>query len=123
MLWRQGDVFIERILSVPRGAVRRPDLLLAEGEITGHSHRIADPDAATLYSLGNQLLLVVHRDGAKVVHEEHGPIELTPGNYRVWKQREYDPHIGRLARPLSASDPLAAWARPVSDGYSRPVWD
>jgi len=30
-----------------------------------------------------------------VVHEEHGPISLEPGTYRVWIQREYSPEAIR----------------------------
>ena len=35
------------------------------------------------------ILVYVVADQARVVHEEHGPIELGKGNYRVWRQREY----------------------------------
>jgi hypothetical protein len=122
MLWRQGDVFIERIWAIPRGAVRRRDLVLAEGELTGHSHRIVDRESATLYEFRqNELLLVVHGCGATVVHEEHGPIELAPGNYRVWRQREFDPAGPWPGR--SPKDGGAFGIQPAATGSSRVVFD
>ncbi len=30
-------------------------------------------------------------ESATVTHEEHGPIRLEKGSYRVWRQREYVP--------------------------------
>jgi hypothetical protein len=33
-----------------------------------------------------------------VVHEEHRPITLTSGYYRVWRQREYSPEEIRVVR-------------------------
>jgi len=121
MLWRQGDVFIERILAIPRNAVPRRDMVLSEGEVTGHSHRILDRESATLYNwLPNQLVLAVHASGATIVHEEHGPIELAPGNYRVWRQREFDPDSwpGR-----SQADGSGFGLRPGVSDLSRMVRD
>ena len=45
-LYRHGDVLIAEVGSIPKGAVKRPHLVLAEGEMTGHSHRIAEPGTA-----------------------------------------------------------------------------
>src|SRR3989304_3582392 len=44
MQYRQGDVFIEEVASIPEGARRVPALngryVIAEGEATGHAHTI-----------------------------------------------------------------------------------
>ena len=37
-------------------------------------------------------MFVKAKKGAKIVHEEHGTIELEPGLYEVIRQREYDPN-------------------------------
>ncbi len=99
-MWRQGDVFIERVTEIP-SQVRAhplPHVTLVHGELTGHSHRIADPRTATLFSAGMMFYLDVHADSATVVHEEHGPIALEHGLYRVWRQREYSPEAIRVVR-------------------------
>jgi hypothetical protein len=40
---------------------------------------------------GDHLFLHVLADAAAIVHQEHGPIALPRGTYRVWGQREYIP--------------------------------
>jgi hypothetical protein len=91
MLWRQGDVLIAAIEAIPQGARPRPAPVLAWGEVTGHSHRLADPAAARLWESGAGLFLEVTAPAAAIVHEEHHPIALPLGLYRVWTQREYAP--------------------------------
>jgi hypothetical protein len=91
MLWRQGDVFIETADFIPANAIRQPDVVLADGEVTGHRHRVEDAAAAALFRHSGQMYLEVISPEAAIVHEEHGPIKLPRGTYRVWRQREYVP--------------------------------
>jgi len=100
-MWRQGDVFIRRIEAIPE-RVRRsrlPHGILAHGELTGHSHRLEEPQSAVLFqgatTIG-EFYLDVPDSGARIVHEEHGPIDLPTGLYRVWRQREYHPRGTRV---------------------------
>jgi hypothetical protein len=44
-----------------------------------------------VFQNGDNLFLRVVADSARIVHQEHGPISLPRGLYRVWKQREYNP--------------------------------
>lgn len=89
--YRHGDVGLSVVDALPKGAQqqqRKGDLILAEGEVTGHAHRIADR-RVTLWSVGEQRYIEVGTDGAVLDHEEHGPITLEPGTYEVLQQREY----------------------------------
>jgi len=88
---RQGDVFLIATADLPRaGRVeRRP--ILAEGEVTGHAHRLEDPASGQVFSVGSELYLEVTSDSATIVHEEHGPVTLPRGGYAVRIQREYSP--------------------------------
>ena len=90
-IWRQGDVFLILTEEVPAGqrTPRRP--VLAEGEVTGHAHRLEDPASGHVFSVGTNLYLEVVADTATIVHEEHGPVTLPRGNYSVRIQREYSP--------------------------------
>lgn len=90
-LYRHGDVLIAAVAALPAGAVPRSGVVLAHGEHTGHSHRIRETGAASLYAYGKDLYLLVSAPSATLVHEEHRPIELPVGVYRVWQQREYTP--------------------------------
>jgi hypothetical protein len=93
-LYRQGDVLIRRIDSLPKKkAVKRNSGLLVEGETTGHAHRIAEVELehAEVLEIGEMLYLRVGKEGVRIVHEEHDTITLPPGHYEVVRQREYSP--------------------------------
>jgi hypothetical protein len=97
-MWRQGDIFITPVGSIPTNTQPRPHAGLAEGEVTGHSHRIKEPGVARLFTHPEALYLEVTAERATVAHEEHGPITLPRGTYRVWRQREYSPEAVRPVR-------------------------
>jgi hypothetical protein len=94
-LYRHGDVLVSLIDGIPPAAKLRPHLVLAEGEVTGHMHRIAEPGSAKLFQEFSRMYLRVVAEHATLVHPEHGPITLPRGDYRVWRQREYSPQAIR----------------------------
>lgn len=57
VLYRHGDVLVSGVETIPTEAVRRPHLVLAEGEMTGHSHRIGEAGSAQLYQLEGVMYL------------------------------------------------------------------
>jgi hypothetical protein len=93
--YRQGDVLLVRLdrtlgpdsalTPVPRTDGRR---VLASGEATGHAHAI-ESDLAELLQDRNGRLYLRLRGGCELTHEEHSPIRLEVGVYRVVRQREY----------------------------------
>jgi hypothetical protein len=101
-MWRQGDIFIQTVAAIPEAMRSRPlpHGILVHGEVTGHSHRLENPRAASLFagSVAGELFLDVPAGGTRIVHEEHGPIELKQGLYRIWRQREYTPAGIRVVR-------------------------
>lgn len=90
-IWRHGDVIIASTEELPEGAKKRNNVVLAYGEITGHSHRIEDASTAETFEHDGMVYLRVTAPKARLVHEEHDTIELPQGVYRVWQQREYSP--------------------------------
>jgi hypothetical protein len=89
--YRQGDVFIIPITARPKGDAQTRRPVLAEGEVTGHAHRLEKQSQGEVFAIGEQLFLDVLGDSATIVHEEHGPITLPHGLYEVRIQREYVP--------------------------------
>jgi len=93
-IYRQGDVLIRRVASIPASAKPTPRdngrVILAYGEVTGHAHQIADPDAVgaelTVAEAATFLRLTKK---AQLVHEEHATLDLPAGTYQVIRQREY----------------------------------
>lgn len=97
-MFRQGDVLIIEVepaavpacAPVPRD--RRGRMVLARGEATGHAHVVGGPGLRLLADLDDpeRMFVDVPQHG-RVTHEEHGPITLPAGLYRVVRQREYIP--------------------------------
>ena len=108
-IFAQGDLLIERVEDVlPSGAEVHPTadgaVVLAEGEATGHRHAIYD--AVTMFrddGLARDIpgglyighVLVVG-DSARIQHDEHAPIDLPKGTWRVRRQRELEPRDVRI---------------------------
>ena|SRR2546426_1823709 len=88
-VYRHGDILVAPVETIPSHARPRSGLVLAHGEVTGHSHRVETEGRAQLLELGGLLFLNIEGQSAKLVHEEHDTIVLPPGAYRVWRQREY----------------------------------
>ena len=97
-LWRQGDVLIKAVKSIPKNSRTRSGAVLVRGEATGHSHRLQNKDVGELFEADNKLYLRVLADEAVIVHEEHGPVHLPKGEYEIWQQREYSPAAIRTIR-------------------------
>jgi hypothetical protein len=98
-LWRQGDIIIQECPALPEGRTVRKGRMIAKGEATGHSHRIAGEGGAALFDPpagetvprpGLMYLVVPSGSRVAVVHPEHATVELDAGCYRVWRQREFD---------------------------------
>jgi hypothetical protein len=88
--YRHGDVMLERVVSLPASAKPQNGAILARGELTGHSHRIAQASAAKLFLHDNQTFVQILQP-TSLIHEEHNAILLEVGVYRYWMQREYHP--------------------------------
>lgn len=89
MKFRHGDVLIEKVDSI--NGKKLDHLIIAEGEVTGHAHRITKGDAE-LYEKDGVMFLHVESEEALLTHEEHGPITLPKGDFKITIQREYIPN-------------------------------
>lgn len=85
---RQGDVILLPVEQVEGKNLSH--LTLAEGEVTGHRHRISQGQAE-LYEKDGILYLRVLSDTATLTHEEHNAIQIPQGNWLIRIQREYEP--------------------------------
>jgi hypothetical protein len=100
----QGDIRVERVRDAEISGhviecVTHGSAVVAGGEKVGHHHRVigsvtlfrddalARDISAGLYTLHLQ----VHSANADLQHEEHAPITLTRGTYRLRRQRQLEP--------------------------------
>jgi len=69
------------------------DLILAEGEKTGHFHEL---NSGKLYESKGTLYFSASGKETILNHPEYGAITFELGIYRVIHQREYTPRIPRV---------------------------
>lgn len=102
---RQGDILLVPVRVAPpagRTVPRHPQrgLILAEGEATGHAHAVQEPDA-TLTETGTADAVecwLIASVPVTLSHEEHAPVMVPTGTYRVVRAREYTPEeVRRIA--------------------------
>jgi hypothetical protein len=101
---RQGDILLVPVEKVPDGLKEVPRengaIVLAEGEATGHLHKIEAPEATfladDLASIEGRFLIIEAEaatadaaQGVALEHPEHDTVVLEPGAYEVRRQREY----------------------------------
>lgn len=93
---RQGDVLLERVDALPGKVKELPTNVVAYGEVTGHAHKVeVDAGDCVLVEDEEGNMFVNVKGEATLRHDEHAPIKLTRGVYRVVKQREYAPEKPR----------------------------
>ena len=71
--------------------------VLADGETTGHAHRLLKTEV--LEREDGVREFEVGKEGDTLSHEEHGKIEVKPGQYESGKVIEYD-HFAEEARQV-----------------------
>jgi len=89
MLNQQGDVLMFRVDEIPKDAKKLNHLVIMEGELTGHAHRVSE-GIAYLFEHGSTKYIQVVSEKAVVTHEEHHAQTLDKGSYRINQVKEYD---------------------------------
>lgn len=98
-----GDVIIERVEELPAGFSKgevEAKSALAYGEATGHIHQLQGTPGVDfdLRVLGTDRYLKIFKP-TFLKHQEHSPMLLKEGNYKIGIQKEYDP-FSKIARQV-----------------------
>ena len=100
---QQGDVILKRIAKLPTGtqiAIKKNtngEMVLAEGETTGHYHGILERDSELL-TINNKVYLNL-KENATLTHQEHHHIDLEAGIWEVGRVQEYD-YFSKMVRKV-----------------------
>lgn len=88
---RQGDVLIipAKIPVDAKKQTNKGDVVLAEGEVTGHAHRINS--GAMMFKFNDKTYLRVTKGYAALTHEEHKCLKIPQGDYEIKIQTNYTP--------------------------------
>ena len=67
-------------------------VVLALGEHTGHKHiiTVADPNDMSVWKQLDGGWIITLKTEAQLTHNQHGPLTVRPGTYRVGQEREVD---------------------------------
>lgn len=87
-IYRQGDVLLKQIDKLPGGITKKDDLVVKEGEATGHKHEFVGEGVA-LYLADTRLYAEVAVP-VPIIHPDHEKIIIDPGVYEIGDEREYD---------------------------------
>ncbi|MBI3893119.1 MAG: hypothetical protein HY303_16495 [Candidatus Wallbacteria bacterium] len=100
-MYRQGDVLIRRVDTIPEAAELADSSILVHGKATGHAHRLVGGDHLQVIDMGRVTAQFarVTAGFATIVHEEHATVTLPPGSYEISRQREYRPEA-----PINVAD-------------------
>lgn len=115
--YAQGDILVEQIdapvFSGEFVPTENGSTVVAEGEATGHHHRLFGTfnwyrDDALARDIPDGLYIghvQVLPPAAQLTHEEHAPIHLKQGFYRLRRQRQLEPiDIGLSERSSRIED-------------------
>lgn len=103
---RQGDVLVKKVFAAHKerqNAISRMSrgisaedgkVILARGEHTGHHHFVPAEHAALFTMPFSEKMMLHVEKPTELQHQEHDPIQLSPGYYEVQGQREYVPGGG-----------------------------
>lgn len=99
---RQGDVLPLRRTDLTLADLQdraklesKDECILAEGEATGHAHRVHEApkgsECLSMFNLDNTRILHIPESFGTITttHEEHNTITLDPGFWEIRIQREY----------------------------------
>ncbi len=90
-----GDVNLHPVKDIPKElkeVKHTGSFILAYGEVTGHSHRIAVAEPQTmriLQDMNGNIYIELLKE-AQIDHEEHGVLTVKPGWYFQVQERERD---------------------------------
>lgn len=90
-IYRHGDVLIRQIAELPKG--ERSEVtttVLAEGEATGHKHRLTCAEAFAVMQGFEEKKYFELRAPATLTHEEHSALSIEPGAYEIGIETEFD---------------------------------
>ena len=91
---RQGDILLEALdISPPAHLVAKSEVILAEGELTGHAHRLKASEIYEWEVEGQRYIRCLGEKG-ELSHEDHDPVPvrvIEPDvTYRIIPQQETD---------------------------------
>jgi peptidyl-tRNA hydrolase len=93
--FRQGDVMLDAVASIPKSAVKVEQslIVLQFGSSTGHKHAMGT-EHATEFKTETERFIKVDAP-TDLIHDEHSTIPIPSGSFKIVQQREFSPEAIR----------------------------
>ena len=104
---RQGDIDFIEVLSIPNKEMNRltmkDDNIVAYGEATNHHHRLVSGQVQVLRDVNSTGMaiadyVVVNSETATLSHQEHLPLEIPQGTWRIHQEEDYNPFTQEMKK-------------------------
>lgn len=98
---RQGDILFEKIDNMDSDKKTLDTKTVALGEVTGHKHAFNKNSQILLSKKVDEDVptqLVVLDESAQLTHQEHLPINIPQGVYRIRREQSYNPFLKNIQR-------------------------
>lgn len=107
-LIRQGDLLFVPVSSdeLPADLKKRDGGVIQEGESTGHAHWLGTLEGAEIFEapqgwrIPPEIYVRITVGPMEILHEEHRPVVLPAGTFKVTRAREFD-YLASQARFLA----------------------
>ena len=93
-IYRHGDLLIRQVKKIPC-AIRLDTNIIAEGEVTGHNHKLYG--SHQVYGTHSENPRIIEptyfqaKEDISLKHQEHATLKISKGNYVIIHEREYEP--------------------------------
>ena len=93
--YRHGDLLIRQIKKIPESATPLSTNIIAEGEVTGHNHKLYG--SHQVYGTCPKNPRVIEptyfqaKEDISLKHQEHNTLKISKGLYEILHEREYNP--------------------------------
>lgn len=103
-IYRHGDLSFHPINEELKGELVKHNgsFVLALGEHTGHKHVITVPrlDDMEIFKTPEGGYYMRLKTEGTITHEEHRPVKIAPGTYKMVHEREFDYALGETRKVI-----------------------
>ena len=93
--YRHGDLLLRQVDEIPGSTTPMSTNIIAEGEVTGHNHKLYGSHQVYGTSPKNPRVIeptyFQAKEDISLKHEEHATLKIKKGNYVIIHEREYNP--------------------------------
>ena len=106
IFYRQGDILFEKVNDFLDNMIKMDEheRTVAKGELTNHHHSFGKSEQVILYrdkkNNTDPVYVEVLQEQSTITHQEHAPLTLEKGTYKITREREYNPFLDMIQQTV-----------------------